>query len=59
MSKHELIAKCDAAIAACLDQVLARAQGQEANNAKAFAEAARIVETTRHEITTHTEEESD
>ena len=48
MTKTELVQKCDDAIAACLDQVIARAKNQESNNALAFANAAQTVQCVRN-----------
>lgn len=44
MTKQELLTKCDEALAACLDQVTARAKNQEGNGAKTFAEAAQTMQ---------------
>lgn len=55
MTKKELLAKCDEAIAACLDQVVSRAKGQESNNACTFATAAQTVQMMRMSINDQTE----
>lgn len=50
VTKQELLAKCDEALAACLERTKKKAEGDEALNARNMAKAARTLCLVRYEI---------